>query len=41
MRGAGAVQGAGPDAPKIAVSRAGYAPDLPLDPRWGPEDLVA
>lgn len=41
VRGAGAVPGAGPDTPKIAVSRAGYTADLPLDMRWGPEDLLA
>lgn len=35
-----AVPGAGADTPLVAVSRGGFADDLPLAARWGPADLV-
>jgi hypothetical protein len=35
-----AVPGARPDTPVVAVSRGGFADDLPLAARWGPADLV-
>lgn len=35
-----AVPGATRDTPLVAVSRTGFADDLPLAARWGPDDLV-
>ncbi|GAA2910534.1 hypothetical protein GCM10010517_77000 [Streptosporangium fragile] len=41
VRGSVAVPGATADTPKVAVSRAGFEPGLPLAARWTPEDLLA
>ncbi|MFL6078277.1 MAG: ATP-binding protein [Mycobacteriales bacterium] len=35
-----AVPGAEPGTPLVAVSRGGFAEDLPLAARWGPDDLL-
>ncbi|MEV0613350.1 DUF234 domain-containing protein [Nonomuraea sp. NPDC050404] len=40
VRGSAFVPGAGTGTPRIAVSRAGAEPGLPLDGLWGPEDLI-
>ncbi|MGH3245019.1 MAG: hypothetical protein ACRDOI_02210 [Trebonia sp.] len=34
------IPGATPDTPLVAVSRTGFADNLPLAATWGPEDLV-
>ncbi|MBG0825068.1 ATP-binding protein [Planomonospora sp. ID91781] len=41
VRGSAAVPGATADTPKVAVSRAGFEPGLPLAAGWTPEDLLA
>ncbi|MFI7615742.1 hypothetical protein ACIBP6_31425 [Nonomuraea terrae] len=38
---AAVVPGAGDDTPRVAVSRVGAAPGLPLDRAWRPDDLLA
>ncbi|SDJ98520.1 ATP-binding protein [Nonomuraea jiangxiensis] len=40
-RGAAFVPGTSAATPRIAVSRAGVEPGLPLEQLWGPEDLLA
>lgn len=41
VRGAPSVPGVAHDTPKVAVSRAGVEPGLPLTAAWGPDDLLA
>ncbi|PZG21774.1 ATP-binding protein [Nonomuraea aridisoli] len=41
VRAAAVVPGTSDDTPRIAVTRAGAAPDLPLDQVWRPDDLLA
>lgn len=41
VRGGDFVPGSGPETPRVAVSRAGFEPGLPLALRWTPEDLLA
>jgi hypothetical protein len=41
VRGAHAVPGTTHETPKVAVSRAGFTPGLPLDQVWTPEELLA
>lgn len=41
VHGSVAVPGATTDTPKVAVSRAGFEPGLPLAARWTPDDLLA
>ncbi|MEU8380572.1 ATP-binding protein [Streptosporangium sp. NPDC048865] len=41
VQGSAAVPGVTTDTPKVAVSRAGFEPGLPLAAAWTPEDLLA